>query len=157
MFGGAAADAGKPTWCEKTPFNLLCMDFLWELVPEATIVHVKRHPVAVVASHLDQPWAPPTVEGALAWLTPVYDRWLAWKATADLTGRGYVEVRAEDLAADWPEQRRALFQKLGVHDVETRSTFEPRSWKLATTSWTPAPASSSSEHSEMSSLPWDMR
>jgi hypothetical protein len=21
MFGGAAADAGKPTWCEKKPFN----------------------------------------------------------------------------------------------------------------------------------------
>jgi hypothetical protein len=46
MFGGAAADAGKPTWCEKTPFNLLCMDFLWELVPEGTVVHIKRHPVA---------------------------------------------------------------------------------------------------------------
>jgi hypothetical protein len=55
MFGGAAADAGKPAWCEKTPFNLLCMDFLWELVPEATIIHIKRHPVAVVASHVDQP------------------------------------------------------------------------------------------------------
>ena len=81
MFGGAAADAGKPTWCEKTPFNLLCMDFLWELVPEATIVHIKRHPVAVVASHVNQPWAPPTVNGALAWLRPVYDRWLAWKTT----------------------------------------------------------------------------
>ena len=123
MFGGAAADASKPTWCEKTPFNLLCMDFLWELVPEATIVHIKRHPVAVVASHVDQPWAPPTVDGALAWLTPVYHRWLAWKATADLTGKRYVEVKAEDLAADWPEQRRALFQLLGVDDVETRSTF----------------------------------
>jgi hypothetical protein len=44
--GGAAADAGKPAWCEKTPFSLLCMDFLWELVPAATIVHIKRHPVA---------------------------------------------------------------------------------------------------------------
>lgn len=33
MFGGAAADTGKPPWCEKTSFNLLCMDFLWELVP----------------------------------------------------------------------------------------------------------------------------
>ena len=33
MFGGVAADAGKSTWCEKTPFNLLCMDFLWELDP----------------------------------------------------------------------------------------------------------------------------
>ena len=124
MFGGAAADAGKPTWCEKTPFNLLCMDFLWELVPEATIVHIKRHPVAVVASHVDQPWAPPTVDGALAWLKPVYHRWLAWKATADLTGKRYVEVKAEDLAADWPEQRRALFELLGVDDFETRSTFQ---------------------------------
>jgi omega-hydroxy-beta-dihydromenaquinone-9 sulfotransferase len=124
MFAGAAADAGKPTWCEKTPFNLMCMDFLWELVPEATIVHIKRHPVAVVASHVDQPWAPPTVDGALAWLKPLYDRWLAWRATAELTGRRYVEMRAEDLAADWPEQRRALFELLGVDDFATRSTFE---------------------------------
>lgn len=124
MFGGAAADAGKPAWCEKTPFNLLCMDFLWELVPEATIVHIKRHPVAVVASHLDQPWAPPTVDGVLAWLKPVYDRWLAWKAAADLTGKRYVEVRAEDLAAGWPERRRALFELLGLDDFATRSTFQ---------------------------------
>ena len=124
MFGGAAADAGKPTWCEKTPFNLLCMDFLWELVPEATIVHIKRHPVAVVASHVDQPWAPPTVDGALAWLKPLYDRWLAWKATVDLTDKRYVEVRAEDLAANWPDQRRALFELLGVEDFATRSTFQ---------------------------------
>lgn len=127
MFGGAAADAGKPTWCEKTPFNLLCMDFLWELVPEATIVHIKRHPVAVVASHVDQPWAPPTVDGALAWLKPVYDRWLAWKATAALHTKRYVEIRAEDLAADWPAQRKALFHSVGVDDFATTSTFRSRS------------------------------
>jgi hypothetical protein len=36
-----------------------------------------------------------------------------------------VEVRAEDLAADWPGQRRALFEHLGVDDVATTSTFEP--------------------------------
>jgi hypothetical protein len=127
MFAGAATDAGKPTWCEKTPFNLLSMDFLWELFPEATIVHVKRHPVAVVSSHLDQPWAPSTIDGVLAWLAPVYGRWLSWKASADLTGRRYVEVRAEDLAADWPAQREALFGQLGVEDAATRSRFEARS------------------------------
>ncbi|WP_431916449.1 sulfotransferase family protein [Nonomuraea jabiensis] len=127
MFGGAAADAGKPTWCEKTPFNLLCMDFLWELVPEATIVHIKRHPVAVVASHVDQPWAPSTVDGVLAWLKPVYDRWLVWKATADLDTKRYVEIRAEDLAADWPAQRKALFESVGVDDFATTSTFHSRS------------------------------
>jgi omega-hydroxy-beta-dihydromenaquinone-9 sulfotransferase len=124
MFGGAAADAGKPRWCEKTPFNLLCMDFLWELVPEATIVHIKRHPVSVLASHLAQSWAPPTVDGALAYLKPVYHRWLTWKNTADLTSRRYIEVRAEDLAADWPGQRRALFERLGVDDFATPSTFQ---------------------------------
>jgi hypothetical protein len=124
MFGGAAADAGKPAWCEKTPFNLLCMDFLWELVPEATIVHIKRHPVSVLASHIAQPWAPPTVDGALAYLKPVYDRWLTWRNTADLTGRRYIEVKAEDLAADWPGQRRALFERLGVDDFATPSMFQ---------------------------------
>jgi omega-hydroxy-beta-dihydromenaquinone-9 sulfotransferase len=62
----------------------------------------------------------------LAWLVPIYDRWLSWKATADLTSRRYVEVAAEDLAADWPAQRRSLFARLGVDDFETPSTFDPR-------------------------------
>lgn len=124
LFGGAAADAGKPTWCEKTPFNLLCMEFLWELVPEATIVHIKRHPVSVLASHLAQPWAPSSVDGALAYLKPIYHRWLAWKATVDLTGRRYLEVKAEDLATDWPGQRRELFERLGVDDFATPSSFQ---------------------------------
>jgi omega-hydroxy-beta-dihydromenaquinone-9 sulfotransferase len=158
MFGGAAADAGKPTWCEKTPFNLLCMDFLWELVPEATIVHIKRHPVAVIASHVDQPWAPPTVDGALAWLKPVYDRWLAWKTTADLTTKRYLEVRAEDLAANWPEQRRALFEVLGVDDFATSSTFQPHSLDQRNDQFdTAKPASSSNEHLTVSSQPWATR
>ncbi|GAA1403484.1 sulfotransferase family protein [Catellatospora coxensis] len=124
LFGGAAADAGKPIWCEKTPFNLLAMDFLWELFPEATIVHIKRHPVSVLASHLAQPWAPSTVDDALVYLKPVYHRWLTWKGGADLAGRRYIEVRAEDLAADWPGRRRALFERLGVDDFATPSTFQ---------------------------------
>ncbi|MEU5790631.1 hypothetical protein ABZ754_23255 [Micromonospora purpureochromogenes] len=33
-------------------------------------------------------------------------------------------MKAEDLAADWPEQRRALFELLGVDDFATRSTFQ---------------------------------
>lgn len=31
---------------------------------------------------------------------------------------------APDLAADWPEQRRALFALLGVDDFATKSTFQ---------------------------------
>jgi hypothetical protein len=35
-------------------------------------------------------------------------------------------VKAEDLAADWPGQRRALFERLGVDDVATPSSFQAR-------------------------------
>ena len=43
---------------------------------------------------------------------------------ANKTGKRYVEVRAGDLAANWPGQRRALFELLGVDDFATRSTFQ---------------------------------
>jgi len=77
LFGAAAEAAGKRTWCEKTPFNLLSVPFLLELFSEAAVVVILRHPVHVAASHLNQPWAPSTVQGVLGWLEPVYRRWLA--------------------------------------------------------------------------------
>ena len=117
-----AQAAGKPTWCEKTPFNLLSVPFLLELFPEATVVVIMRHPVLVAASHLDQPWAPSTLEGVLDWLEPVYRRWLAQRP-ALLRDRRYVEVKAETLAASWPDSRRELFGRLGLPDADTASTF----------------------------------
>jgi hypothetical protein len=122
LFGTAAQAAGKRTWCEKTPFNLLSVRFLLELFPEATVVVIMRHPVHVAASHLDQPWAPSTLEGVLGWLEPVYRRWLAQRP-ALLPDRRYVEVKAETLAADWPDSRRELFGRLGLPDASTASTF----------------------------------
>ena len=124
LFGGAAEAAGKRTWCEKTPFSLLSVRFLLELFPEATVVVIMRHPVEVAASHLDQPWAPSTLDGVLGWLEPVYQRWLAQRP-ALLKDRRYVEVKAESLAARWPTSRRELFSRLGLPDADTASTFAP--------------------------------
>jgi hypothetical protein len=122
LFGAAAEAAGKRTWCEKTPFNLLSVPFLLELFPEAAVVVIMRHPVHVAASHLNQPWAPSTLEGVLGWLEPVYRRWLAQRP-ALLQDRRYVEVKAEALAASWPDSRRELFGRLGLPDADTASTF----------------------------------
>jgi len=122
LFGAAAGTAGKRTWCEKTPFNLLSAPFLLELFPQATVVVIMRHPVHVAASHLDQPWAPSTMEGVLGWLEPVYRRWLAQRP-ALLHDHRYVEVQAENLAEDWPDSRRDLFGRLGLPDADTASTF----------------------------------
>jgi hypothetical protein len=123
LFGGAASRAGKRTWCEKTPFNLLSVPFLLELFPSASVVVIMRHPEHVAASHLDQPWAPATLGGVLNWLQPVYQRWLAQRP-ALLADPRYVEVKAESLAADWPGERRRLFGRLGLPDAATQATFE---------------------------------
>lgn len=122
MFGGAARQAGKRTWCEKTPFNLLSVPFLLELFPSATAVVIMRHPVHVAASHQDQSWAPSALDGVLGWLQPIYQRWLAQRP-ALLKDERYVEVKAEALAAGWPESRRGLFARLGLPDADTASTF----------------------------------
>jgi hypothetical protein len=124
VFDGAARQAGKRTWCEKTPFNLLSVPFLHELLPAATVLVIMRNPYQVVASHLDQPWAPSTLEGVLGWLEPVYRRWLAHRP-ALLEDPRYVEVKAEDLALGWPVSRRELFERLGLPDAVTASAFEP--------------------------------
>jgi hypothetical protein len=58
----------------------------------------------------------------LGWLEPVYRRWLAQRP-ALLQDRRYVEVKAETLAAGWPDSRCELFGRLGLPDASTASTF----------------------------------
>jgi omega-hydroxy-beta-dihydromenaquinone-9 sulfotransferase len=58
LFGRAASRAGKRTWREKTPLNLLSIPFLWELFPEARVAVLVRQPRQVVRSHQNQSWAP---------------------------------------------------------------------------------------------------
>jgi len=124
LFRGAAAEHGKRTWCEKTPLNILSAPFLWELFPEATVIHITRHPIRVVASHLHQSWAPTELPQIVAWLSPIYQRWFRLRDGLDLARVRLVEVRLEDLAADWPGQRRHLFRQLGLEDAETEAGFE---------------------------------
>jgi omega-hydroxy-beta-dihydromenaquinone-9 sulfotransferase len=80
---------------------------------------ITRHPYHVLASHLDQTWAPSTLEGVLGWLGPVYRRWLAPRPVL-LDDTRYVEVKAEDLAANWPPSRRELFGLLGLPDADNQ-------------------------------------
>ena len=126
LFSTVARDRGKRTWCEKTPFNLTSMPFLWELFPEAKIVHIMRHPLEVVASHLDeaQTWAPDDLDQVCWMLEPVYRRWFDLRDTYEGFDSRYIEVRLENLTADWPRQRAALFARLELSDFDTPSTMD---------------------------------
>lgn len=122
LFSGAAADHGKPHWCEKTPGNAGSVDFLFELFPDARIIYIVRHPVQVAASHLSMAWAPDNVEGVCNWLEPMYDRWLRFTGP---NAERSISLRLEDLAAEWPTERAQLFARLGLPDAETDLTIAP--------------------------------
>jgi hypothetical protein len=124
VFDPLADAAGKRTWVEKTPFNVLSVPFLWQLYPDASFVHMIRDPLAVVASHLDQSWAPDTLRDAVRWVEPVYRRWLRERA-ALLADPRYLEVRLEDAAADWTTVRAELLGRLGLADDPGMLGFEP--------------------------------
>jgi len=118
IFSGAPDAAGRSIWCEKTPYNLLSMPFLWELFPEAAIVHIKRDPRGVANSMARQWWAPDNIGDVITWLDSVYRRWLGIRSTIDLAGRCFLEVRVEDLGAD-PETRTRLIEAMGYGDMST--------------------------------------
>ncbi len=127
LFSLAAWQNGKSVWCEKTPFNLLAIPFLWELFPEARIVHIKRDPRGVVESLLRQPWAPSDLEGVLAFIEPVYRRWLQTKQQHAIEqNANYREIALEQVAQDPQGTLDELTAWLGIAPTDWSGTFEPR-------------------------------
>src|SRR5205823_3583886 len=49
-----ASGWGKARWSDKTPWQLPAV--VWELVPDAQVVHIVRDPRDVVASSVEAPW-----------------------------------------------------------------------------------------------------
>lgn len=99
LFLYAAGQRGKQTWCEKTPQNLLNLDFLYELFPQSVFIHIKRDPRGVVQSMMKQAWAPGELRGACLYLRDAYRRWFDVKNAIDLSRYRYLEIKLEDLAA----------------------------------------------------------
>lgn len=89
----------KTTWCEKTPQNLLHLDFIWELFPSSYFIHIKRDPRGVVYSISKQQWGPNNINDACQFVGGVYARWLDLKPRLDFDKRRYFELKLEDLAA----------------------------------------------------------
>jgi omega-hydroxy-beta-dihydromenaquinone-9 sulfotransferase len=96
LFSHPMAAAGKRVWCEKTPNNILFLEALAEMLPEATFVHIKRDPRGVVWSMRQQPFGPSDLEQSVLWIREMYRAWLA----RTFRPKNYFEIKLEDLAAD---------------------------------------------------------
>jgi hypothetical protein len=126
LFEPAARAAGKSAWLEKTPSNLIAIDFLWELFPEARILHIKRDPRGVLHSLMQQDWAPQDIVPATSFLRHIYWRWARLQPRLNLPDPRFMELKLEDLCAE-PEQtldRVAAFLDLEsdfpVHKIDAK-------------------------------------
>lgn len=91
-----AASWGKQRWSDKTPWQSPAV--VWELLPDAQVVHIVRDPRDVIASSLEAPWIEDRpLELARAW------RRFNTSATQQGASAGpsrYHRIRYEDLVAD---------------------------------------------------------
>jgi hypothetical protein len=120
FFAEYAQAAGKPRWAEKTPKNVLVIDYLFEHFPKAKFIHVIRDGRDVVCSLRTHP-RHRVVAGVVQ---PVETRRRVdkcarvWRdsVTAGTRFRGhpsYAEVRYEQLVAEPETTLRALLEWLG--------------------------------------------
>lgn len=140
------ARCAKPVWAEKTPWNVLRLDFLWRHFPGARFIHVIRDGRDVACSLRRMPWAKITAADRLS--TEALRECAAYWRFHVAAGRRYrhdpryYEVRYEDLVGD-PERtvRRllafleldwndAVLEADGLHDALTKvghaNSNEPR-------------------------------
>jgi hypothetical protein len=104
-----AANDGKPVWCEKTPMNVLHIQALSELFPDAKFVHIIRDARDSAAS-FHRRWRFNPFRTAYRWKHAVSE---GRRQGAALPGR-YLELRYEDVTRDPERWMRAIAQFLGI-------------------------------------------
>ena len=133
LYAAYAERQGKPRWGDKTPENVLHLDFLGRLFPNAVFVHVIRDGREVAASLADQPWTSPgLVEKAHWWHECVTT---GRRAGERLGPARYCEVRLEDLAADPEGALRRMCAAIGESYTPRMLGYTRRRGEMG--SWTP--------------------
>lgn len=84
------------------------------MFPEATIVHIKRDPRAVLFSFLEQDWLPRDLKHTTNFLSHIYWSWMKLKPKLDLPSRRYVEIKLEDLAHRPQETMEIVARDAGI-------------------------------------------
>jgi glycosyltransferase involved in cell wall biosynthesis len=113
---------GKPRWAEKTPQNVLYMELLGEIFPDATFIHMLRDGRDVACSLLTMDWIDnktgrkfdfvETMTGAARYWRDTVEKARQQAAHPSLTGR-VLEVRYEALVTDSAETMRQVLEFLG--------------------------------------------
>jgi len=111
-------DLGGGTLVHKMPLNTIDAGLIHRLFPQARILLALRHPCDVVLSGFMQAMQPnaamalfDSLRSTAAFYAQVMDLWQHYRAVLPLT---FLDVRYEDLVADFPGQTRRILSFLGL-------------------------------------------
>ncbi|MFW6025196.1 MAG: sulfotransferase family protein [Candidatus Woesearchaeota archaeon] len=91
----------KEVFVEDNTWNILYAEELLDLVPNSKIIHMIRDPRDVVASFMNQRWAPNNLKDTILWYKSIIDKWFD---VYDEIGHNRVRiVKLEDLIEDTEE------------------------------------------------------
>jgi hypothetical protein len=101
LAAGQAPEAAEDrlVFLEKTPHNLLAIDFLARLAPGARFLHVMRDPRSIAWSLLSMRWGPDELTTAARWVDSYCRAWAAAEARAAALGLPLIRLHIEEAAA----------------------------------------------------------
>jgi tetratricopeptide (TPR) repeat protein len=109
-------DSESLRFTDKLPANFTLLPFIRLIFPQARILHIRRDPLATIASCIRAPFSDPalafTVEGWARFYgmyEALMERW------RPLLGDQLLELDYEDLVSDLPTQARRLIHFLGLN------------------------------------------
>jgi hypothetical protein len=108
---------GKRFFVEDNTWNVLFAPELYDLIPEAKLIHVYRDPRDVVASFSHQRWSPTDKRQGALWYKAIMTHWFSVRAT--LPADSYYELKLEDLVSSPAEELRSLCEFAQISLEET--------------------------------------
>lgn len=116
--------AGQPFWMDTTPANMMYANYLYQLMPNARFIEMRRHPLDTIASVIREPWGPDDPIEAVTWWR---DRIaLADAALATIPPDQRLTLQLEDLVQrDREVSYQQLLAVVGLSDhPKMRAYFE---------------------------------
>lgn len=103
-------------WIDDTPFNILEADRLFRLFPNSFLINVYRHPMDVVASHMERVWGSNQLEAIVRRIANVYRRW--FDIRSQLAPSQFTEIKLEDALLDPEKEITHLCHQIGIETDE---------------------------------------
>lgn len=112
----ATPEEGAPPaiFLEKTPHNLLALDFLVDLAPGAQYLHMMRDPRSIAWSLTSMRWGPDDLGTAASWVASYCRIWTAAEARAADLGLPLMCLHIEAAAAEPEATARRITDWLGI-------------------------------------------